>query len=141
MTRAVGRWRGLQTDEVRVKVLSDMLAQRLDGYERILSKQKYLAGDVSDHSTPLSLLFQFSVLMNNLRRRPSLSSICGTCRTVGSSRTTSAQTSSRRVQTFHAGGMRLLRFLRGRRSQRARSKLVARTIVTSLAYQYMLLYA
>lgn len=34
-----------QTDEARVKALFDQLDVVLEGYERILSKQKYLAGD------------------------------------------------------------------------------------------------
>ena len=34
-------------DEAQVSEQTRKLADRLDGYERILSKQKYLAGDVS----------------------------------------------------------------------------------------------
>ncbi|KAF8324935.1 glutathione S-transferase [Amanita rubescens] len=37
--------RGLQTDEVQAENLSISLNARLDAYEKILSKQKYLAGD------------------------------------------------------------------------------------------------
>jgi len=37
--------RGLQTDEKRVEELTATLNGKLDGYEEILSKQKYLAGD------------------------------------------------------------------------------------------------
>jgi hypothetical protein len=39
--------RGQETDERRVKEHTDKLSMKLDGYEAILSKQKYLAGDVS----------------------------------------------------------------------------------------------
>ena len=38
--------RGLTTDEARVTEELEKLDGKLDGYERILSKQKYLAGDV-----------------------------------------------------------------------------------------------
>ncbi|KAG9043800.1 hypothetical protein FS837_009118 [Tulasnella sp. UAMH 9824] len=37
--------KGIPTDEKRLKSLIDTLSLKLDGYERILSKQKYLAGD------------------------------------------------------------------------------------------------
>ncbi|KAG9042340.1 hypothetical protein FS837_010973 [Tulasnella sp. UAMH 9824] len=37
--------KGIPTDEKRLKSLIDSLNDKLDGYERILSKQKYLAGD------------------------------------------------------------------------------------------------
>ncbi|KAH7099225.1 glutathione S-transferase [Auriculariales sp. MPI-PUGE-AT-0066] len=37
---------GQKTDEARVTELVGKLEQKLDGYERILSKSKYLAGDV-----------------------------------------------------------------------------------------------
>ena len=40
------QYRGLATDEERVKDLVPQLEAKLDGYETILSKQKYLAGDV-----------------------------------------------------------------------------------------------
>ncbi len=36
----------LPTDEVALKGYETQLSAALDGYERILSKQKYLAGDV-----------------------------------------------------------------------------------------------
>ena len=39
--------RGLSTNEARVKELTDTLYVKLDAYEEILSKRKYLAGDVS----------------------------------------------------------------------------------------------
>ena len=39
--------RGGQTDHKRVEELKATLAMKLEGYERILSKRKYLAGDVS----------------------------------------------------------------------------------------------
>ncbi|KAG8923995.1 hypothetical protein FRC00_005629, partial [Tulasnella sp. 408] len=37
--------KGIPTDEKRLKYFIDTLNAKLDGYERILSKQKYLAGD------------------------------------------------------------------------------------------------
>lgn len=40
--------RGGQTDENRVQELTQALYAKLDVYEVILSKSKYLAGDVSD---------------------------------------------------------------------------------------------
>ena len=40
------QYRGLATDEERVKDLVPQLEVKLDGYETILSKQKYLAGNV-----------------------------------------------------------------------------------------------
>lgn len=39
------RHRGLETDAVQAENLSNFLNARLDVYEKILSKQKYLAGD------------------------------------------------------------------------------------------------
>ncbi|KAG8987417.1 hypothetical protein FRB90_003357 [Tulasnella sp. 427] len=36
---------GLTTDEKRVQTLNETLKSKLDGYERILSKHKYLAGE------------------------------------------------------------------------------------------------
>ena len=38
--------RGGKTDEKRVKELAETLNMKMEGYERILSKQKYLAGNV-----------------------------------------------------------------------------------------------
>ena len=49
--------KGLKTDEARFNEYIDTLSKKLDGYERILSKQKYLAGNVS----PLSVGFFFSI--------------------------------------------------------------------------------
>jgi hypothetical protein len=40
-------WFGKPCNEERVKILLEALEPKMDGYERILSKQKYLAGDVS----------------------------------------------------------------------------------------------
>lgn len=37
--------KGIPTDEKRLQHLVDTLSSKLDGYERILSKQKYLAGN------------------------------------------------------------------------------------------------
>jgi glutathione S-transferase len=56
------RYLGKETDEARAQEYITKINEKLDGYEAILSKQKYLAGDVSaasqsrhrDHvSTPL----------------------------------------------------------------------------------------
>lgn len=47
--------RGETTDEKRVTDLTATLNSKLDVYEKILSKRKYLAGDVrylADHYTP-----------------------------------------------------------------------------------------
>ena len=41
------RYFGLETDPARVKEHSDKLSLKLDAYEAILKKQKYLGGDVS----------------------------------------------------------------------------------------------
>jgi glutathione S-transferase len=41
------RSRNLETDEARLKEYTEKLGMKLDGHEAILSKQKYLAGDVS----------------------------------------------------------------------------------------------
>lgn len=38
--------RGVKTDEARAAELAATLESKLEGYERILSKQRYLAGDV-----------------------------------------------------------------------------------------------
>jgi len=37
--------RGAATDDARVEVLKEIIKDKLQGYERILSKQKYVAGD------------------------------------------------------------------------------------------------
>ena len=42
----VFRYRGLVPDEARVKEHAAKLDMKLNGYEAILSKQKYLAGEV-----------------------------------------------------------------------------------------------
>ena len=44
--RVFKQFRGLAADEERVKVLIPQLESKLDAYEVILGKQKYLAGDV-----------------------------------------------------------------------------------------------
>ena len=41
------RGRGLTPNEELAKKYVNTLLAKMDGYERILSKQKYLAGDVS----------------------------------------------------------------------------------------------
>ncbi|KAI0294647.1 glutathione S-transferase [Multifurca ochricompacta] len=45
--------RGLETNEERVKELVPLLGFKLDGYEIILSKQKYLAGNVRTYPRDL----------------------------------------------------------------------------------------
>jgi hypothetical protein len=42
--KVFGPQKGLETDELRIKKLQDILENKLEGYERILSKQNYLAG-------------------------------------------------------------------------------------------------
>ena len=56
-------------DEAQVSEQTRKLADRLDGYERILSKQKYLAGDVSmSFSTfPGRPTFDLVLTENNFR--------------------------------------------------------------------------
>jgi glutathione S-transferase len=44
--RVLKRYFGQTTNEERVKELTSQLEAKLDGYEAILRKQKYLAGDV-----------------------------------------------------------------------------------------------
>ena len=46
-------YHGREPDEARVKKCVETLTMKLEGYERILSKQKYIAGDVSPSSSPL----------------------------------------------------------------------------------------
>lgn len=41
------RYRGLQPDEALIKGHLEKIDSKLDVYEQILSKQKYIAGDVS----------------------------------------------------------------------------------------------
>ena len=43
----LNRWRGLKGNDERAAENATALEQKLQVYERILSKQKYLAGDVS----------------------------------------------------------------------------------------------
>jgi glutathione S-transferase len=50
---------GQQTDDARVAENESSLKEKLKGYERILSKQKYLAGDVRDVS-PLYPLYIYA---------------------------------------------------------------------------------
>ena len=45
---------GLKTDEVRTQEHITKLNEKLDAYEAILSKQKYLAGDVSAPSNEIA---------------------------------------------------------------------------------------
>ena len=48
LTRSLfSRYLGLQTDEARAKEHLDKLNTKLDAYEAILTKQKYLGGNVS----------------------------------------------------------------------------------------------
>ncbi len=41
-------FRGLEPDEERLKEFISTLDQKLDGYETILGKQRFLAGNVGD---------------------------------------------------------------------------------------------
>jgi len=93
------QYRGLPADEERVKELIPQLESKLDVYEVILGKQKYLAGDVRGaisfeirtkklsvlteyfvqdvtladlfHSTYCSLIFE-QLKLGNLEKRPNL---------------------------------------------------------------------
>jgi len=56
MLRRIYSRRGQEPDEARLTTLFSQLGPKLDGYERILSKSKYLAGEVSSLSVPRSLL-------------------------------------------------------------------------------------
>lgn len=49
---------GLTPDEARVTELKTTLLSKMDVYEQILSKQKYIAGDVS-HNQLISRFFHF----------------------------------------------------------------------------------
>ncbi|KAF7972943.1 hypothetical protein HWV62_16504 [Athelia sp. TMB] len=51
---------GLDADEAKVSELTITLGAKLDAYEKILSKQKYVAGDVSD------TLLATKLLLNNI---------------------------------------------------------------------------
>lgn len=42
------RMRGVKGDDARAEEYSNTLEEKLKGYEAILSKQKYLAGNVSN---------------------------------------------------------------------------------------------
>ena len=44
--RSLNSLKGLQGSEERAAEYASILGEKLKGYERILSKQKYLAGDV-----------------------------------------------------------------------------------------------
>ena len=44
--RVIKQYSGQTTNEERVKELTSQFETKLDGYEAILRKQKYLAGDV-----------------------------------------------------------------------------------------------
>jgi hypothetical protein len=47
------RYFGKETDEVLVNEYTGKFGMKLDGYEAILSKQKYLTGDVSTSACEL----------------------------------------------------------------------------------------
>lgn len=106
---------GQPTDEVLVKSYEKELERKMDGFERLLKKQKYIAGDVcltfwsrrifdlrfELNSTSLSLTSTFSLMvrysrslgMNTLEMRPN-------------------------GQMLHAGGQKSLLADRGRLSRR-----------------------
>lgn len=59
---------GFKTDEEAVKAALATLEEKLDVYEKILSKQKFLAGDVSDNShTSVHTSLIHDALGNNAR--------------------------------------------------------------------------
>jgi len=69
-------FRGMETNEERVKELISQLEGKLDGYEAILGKQKYLAGDevtLADlfHLPVGSILFE-RIGNGNLESRPNV---------------------------------------------------------------------
>ncbi|KAH7098054.1 glutathione S-transferase [Auriculariales sp. MPI-PUGE-AT-0066] len=70
-------WSGGATDEARVKELFDKLEQRMDGYERILSRQNYLAGDIvtlADLShVPYAWMLETSLKSDIFAKRPNVS--------------------------------------------------------------------
>lgn len=49
------RFRGQETDEVRAKEHLDKLEGKLDAYEAILGKQKYISGEVCTRNRSVSL--------------------------------------------------------------------------------------
>ena len=61
----ISRKKGLTADEKVVQGLIEKFEEKLDGYERVLGKQKYIAGDVS-HS-----LLAVSRLTSDFSRRNS----------------------------------------------------------------------
>jgi len=74
--RVFKQFRGLAADEERVKELIPQLESKLDAYEVILGKQKYLAGDeitLADlfHTTYCSLIFE-RLKLGNLEKRPNV---------------------------------------------------------------------
>jgi hypothetical protein len=78
---------GQQTNESLVTELVARLEIKLDGYEAILSKQKYLAGDVR-HARTVSQ--DDVVLMDSYSCRSLPSQISSTCRTASLSLTISS---------------------------------------------------
>ncbi|GJE89924.1 glutathione S-transferase [Phanerochaete sordida] len=110
--------RGGATNEAHVQYLAQTLATRLAGYEAILTKQKYLAGDVSQ-----AALATLACLLNVRRRSPSRT--CSTCRTVHSSRpsTTTTSRTLRSGRTSPGGGRTSPLVLPGRLCRRRLSLL------------------
>ena len=71
---------GQTTDEKNVEELVVQFEGKLDGYEAILGKQKYLAGDVR---SPARNTSSWVLLMElDFVRRRSLSQICAICHMV-----------------------------------------------------------
>ena len=55
LEKIVKQFRGQTTDEGRIKELIAQLEAKLDAFDTILSRQKYLAGDVGNLSTACPL--------------------------------------------------------------------------------------
>jgi len=52
-----------ETDEKKVDQLKEQLNQKLDVYDKILSKQKYLAGDVNKRFLFCKILYSYVVFL------------------------------------------------------------------------------
>jgi hypothetical protein len=58
----------MQTSKEKIDELSDNLSKKLDVYDQILSKQKYLTGEVTDHSTVRQPCANSSTIEHHLGR-------------------------------------------------------------------------
>jgi len=69
-------WGGESADEERVKSLLETLNSKLDGYERILAKQKYIGGDTLTLADlfhlPYAYMLDENVKSDVLRTRPNV---------------------------------------------------------------------